>query len=363
LEAQLGASWPTLLVGKHPDRSAGDFAWMAGHVVAFTNVLELALRLDLLGQVAGIAKVRRAIARDPRPDVLAHSRLQLEVAALAERAGATPILEPRTRGVPPADVAFTLNGSRLVIETRAVFTSDEWRAANRRTEYVFEQIRDVELKHGVQCEGHLSRQLDDDERVELLALLEERARLVAAGAISPALQFAGARLLVSKRGDSPGRGLSGPELRGDMWSRITRRIVDKAAQAKQSGANWLRLDAANGLWQFTTWSVQPLARKLDGLLPLAVPALGSLDGIVISSGALQRQGQFQDEELQLGNGLSAARRLISPHRIRETLVIPSTAEHAAAAQSWQAMYVAEPNWLSWALARAGLPPADAIFSR
>src|SRR4051794_27262682 len=59
LESQLGLDWPALLVEKHPDHSAGDFAWMAGHVVAYATVLELALRLDVLSQAAGIAKVRR----------------------------------------------------------------------------------------------------------------------------------------------------------------------------------------------------------------------------------------------------------------------------------------------------------------
>jgi hypothetical protein len=83
LEDELGTDWPRTVVSKSSEGSAGELALVAGHTIAYTNLLELALRLTLLSKVPGFAKARRPIATDPRIDQLAHSRIQLEVAALA----------------------------------------------------------------------------------------------------------------------------------------------------------------------------------------------------------------------------------------------------------------------------------------
>src|SRR4051812_31943286 len=79
LETRLGSDWPSLLAAKLPMGSELELAYMSGHTVAYANALELALRLEMLRQAPGIAKVRRSVAADPRPELLAHARLQLEV--------------------------------------------------------------------------------------------------------------------------------------------------------------------------------------------------------------------------------------------------------------------------------------------
>jgi hypothetical protein len=66
----------------------------SGHVAAFGNLLDLALRFHVLDGVPGIGKVQR----DMRNDLRYHSALQLEVAALGKRAGFTPTLEARPTG-------------------------------------------------------------------------------------------------------------------------------------------------------------------------------------------------------------------------------------------------------------------------
>ena len=48
-------------------------------------------------------------------------------------------------------------------------------------------------------------------------------------------------------------------------------------------------------------------------------------------------------------------------RVRETMIIPVTQLGHDQANIWLAMYDTEPQWLDWALTRAGLPTRDQIF--
>ena len=362
LETELGADWPAAVAKKAPGGMAADLAWAPAHVHAFARLLELALRLRLVADVPGRAKLRKAIVRDPRPDVLFHAELQLEVATLASRAGSSPTLEPGPHDLPHPDVAFDFDSIRFYVEARVVLTSDQWRDESQLTHELFEQIRAIESRYDVHVVGEVPRQLADAERRDLLAIATDRARLVSIGATAPPIHFAGAELQVCPRVADVADGLRGPEMRGDSWARIGPRIVDKARRARESGANWLRLDAREGLWQFTHWARKPLAAKLDDLANIVGPSLDGLDGIVMSSGSLQRQGDFNDEDVMLGDGLTASRRLLTPLRVRETLVIPGSTRGRRAAERWRALYSDEPSWLDWGLARVELPPAEEIFA-
>lgn len=92
----------------------------------------------------------------------------------------------------------------------------------------------------------------------------------------------GATIQIVPQSQELGGGLRGPEMRGDSWARIAPRIHQKVEAAVESGASWLRLDARDGLWQFTEWSTRPLAEKLQ-LLDAAVRGLlGGLSGIIVS---------------------------------------------------------------------------------
>jgi hypothetical protein len=95
LEAELGTGWPEAVRAKNPTGGAPHLAMAAGHAVAYAEILELALRLRLLSNVNGHAKLWRTLRKDPRPEQLLHCGLQLEVAGLALRSGTIPELEPR----------------------------------------------------------------------------------------------------------------------------------------------------------------------------------------------------------------------------------------------------------------------------
>jgi hypothetical protein len=334
----------------------------AGHVTAYANVLELALRVELLKEVSGSGKARRVMVTDPRPSQLAHSRIQLEVASLALKGGSPPELEPNPMGRRPADVAFGSARHRVVVETRAVLTSDVWRDNGQWTDELFERIRAVERTHGVRCEGEIREQLSSADSEELMRAIKARARLIAIGASAPPLRMAGAALNVVAASESAGGRLRGPRTGGDSWARVGPRIAEKAEQALGSGANWLRLDVFDGLWQFTPWAGRTLAEKLEGLATPVRASLGRLEGVILSSGALLAQGEFDEEDVSLPDGLVGLRRLLTPSRVRETLIIPGRGEAGAAGERWRQMYAEEPQWLAWALDRLALPTPDAIFA-
>jgi hypothetical protein len=62
------------------------------------------------------------------------------------------------------------------------------------------------------------------------------------------------------------------------------------------------------------------------------------------------------------DGTFGLRRLITPLRVRETLIIPADRNcSAAVAETWRSLYADEPNWLAWALDRVDLPSPKEIF--
>jgi hypothetical protein len=363
LEDHLGSDWPATVASKSPTRGAPQLAYAIGHVGAYAQVLELALRLELLRKAPGHAKVRRVLRQDPRPAQLVHCEIQLEVAGLAARSGVSPQLEPSRGGDRPADVAFAVGEQLLVIETRAVMQSDDWRDENDWTDRLFERIHRIESSHGVRCEGEISVVLDDRQTEALLRAIETNARLVAMRMQPPRLDIPGCALQVVPQSHGPANGLRGPQLRGDSWARIGPRVREKVEVAIESGANWLRLDAREGLWQFTEWATRPLAEKLSLFGSVVRGQLGRLEGIIVSCGPMLAQGSFEDEDVVLGPGLVAMRRCLPFVRVRETLIIAADAEHVGATPIWSDLYSGEPTWLDWALGSSGLPSTEQILAR
>jgi hypothetical protein len=334
----------------------------AGHAVAYAEILELALRLRLLSNVNGHAKLWRTLRKDPRPERLLHCGLQLEVAGLALRSGTVPELEPPPLQDRPADVALTIEDRRVLIETRELLPSAEWHRQNDWTDRTFEQIRQIEFSHAVRCEGEISAVLDEKETARLLSSIETQARLLAARIQPPPIRIAGVAVNVVPQSQQPADGLKGPQMGGNSWARLEAGIRDKVQVAIESGAAWLRLDDRDGLWQFTGWSTKSLAAKLLMLDGPVRPLLGKLDGIVLSCGALLAQGAFEDEDVQLTPDLVALRRCLPLMRVRETLILVNNADAITATAAWKAYYASEPSWLDWALDQVGLPSTAAILA-
>src|SRR4051812_20728231 len=78
LERQLGRDWPEL-VWKAERRMPPELANASGHAVAFAELLDFALQLELLREAPGMGKVRRTLMTDLRSQARAHTRVQLQL--------------------------------------------------------------------------------------------------------------------------------------------------------------------------------------------------------------------------------------------------------------------------------------------
>ena len=249
-----------------------------------------------------------------------------------------------------------------MIETRAVMQSDAWRDESAWTDRLFERIHRIESSHGVRCEGEISVALDDQQTEALLSAIETSARLVAVGMAPPPLRMPGVALEVVRQSQTASEGLRGPEMRGDSWARIAPRVREKVEAAVESSANWLRLDAREGLWQFTEWATRPLAEKLRVFHAAFRSLLGGLEGMIVSCGPMLAQGSFEDEDVVLEPGLVALRRCLPFVRVRETLIIAADAGRVPATPTWVDFYAGEPSWFDWALEHEGLPSTEQILA-
>jgi hypothetical protein len=102
----------------------------SGHVAAFGNLLDLALRYQVLDGAPGIGQVQREMRNDLRDERRWHSALQLEVAALGVRAGFTAALEAQSVGRgSPSDVIMRRDGRLLQAETFVVLRDERSREA------------------------------------------------------------------------------------------------------------------------------------------------------------------------------------------------------------------------------------------
>ena len=177
---------------------------------------------------------------------------------------------------------------------------------------------------GVAFEGEIAETLDEHRTKELLDTLEAHARLVGLGAHVPDVRLNGARLRIHPQPAAMGRSLTGPAAENDMWPRTLSKLVEKAEQTSGVERVWLRIDAYNGLWQFTPWSLRNLTDKLALIAQRVREGLAEyahLSGLVMSNGAGLAQGLFFDELREGQDGAVGVRRLLTPLRVRETLVI------------------------------------------
>jgi hypothetical protein len=238
------------------------------------------------------------------------------------------------------------------------------------TDGLFAQIRAIGARHGVGFEGEIAETLDEHRTSELLDTLEAHARLVGLGAHVPEVRVNGARLRIHPEAAAMGKRLTGPAAENDLWPRTLGKLVEKAKQTSGADRVWLRIDAYNGLWQFTPWSLRNLTDKLALMAESVREGLAEyahLSGLVMSNGAGLAQGRFCGEVREGEDGAVGVRRLLTPLRVRETLIIPlgSEATEPRTTHSgrtiWRELYGEEPGWLDWALEQLALPPVSAIF--
>lgn len=335
-----------------------------GHVAATGNLLDLALRYHVLQGVPGVGKVRNEMRNDVRDERRWHSALQLEVAALAARAGFTTALEaPAQTSASPSDVVLRRDRQELRVETFAVLRDKRAQEAAAYWHRFSGQTIRISGEFNVGISGDTGPRLPRDEYEELLRLIRGAAAHVAATGQQQPVEYAGARLTVLPPGEDDHR-LTGPIEESQGWPRVEARLIGKAEQAVRAGGGWLRADIRDGTWQFTPWAragLRPKIEELARLTTLALRQVPGIDGAVLTSGAGFAQGAFRGESARTSQGCYGVRRPLPAARVRETMIIPVTPLGRDQATIWLQMYDAEESWLDWALNSAGLPALGQIF--
>jgi hypothetical protein len=336
----------------------------SGHVAAFGNLLDLALRYHVLDGAPGVGQVQRDMRNDLRDERRCHSALQLEVAALGARAGFTAALEARAVGRGgPSDVILRRDGQLLQVETFVILRDERSQEAARHWDWLMAQIRNVGWRSDVGISGDLGERLDRDASAELLQLIEAAAQAAVTTGQEQPVEFQGARLRVLPPGSTTYQ-LNGGVEEGKGWPRIEAKLAQKARQASSAGGGWLRADVLDGMWQFTPWARAGLRAQIDEIARLIQPVLGpvqGIEGVVLSSGALLAQGEFRGESAPAEDGCYGLRRPLPAARVRETMIVPVTPRGRGQARIWRELYNAEEEWLDWALHLAGLPQRDQVF--
>jgi hypothetical protein len=342
--------------------------WSGSHTVAYVELVQLALQLELLCDCVGAAPLRDALKQDPRDQQVPHLRLQLEVGALAARVGYGVRFERPIEGSKKkADVNIDLpGGESLVVEAAVVLPDERTVAIDRFSEQAFARVHEIEFVYDAHCTGEIIRVLDDDELADVLEAVDTSARLLAIGAVAPVVRLHGATLAVARRGTGTHRGLEGPELGGDLWPRVADRLEKKALQTQGAQNVWLRVCALHGLWLLTEWATKDLDEKLATMRHNILSALleyPHVDGVVISSSSGWTQGTVLDEDSEHPDGGYAIRRHLPPMMGRETLVVPLNQDTQTISQAriWPDLYGSEPDWLDYALAKFALPTVAQIF--
>lgn len=361
LEATLGDDWLVRAVASaDPPPLLQHLAWMSGHVQAFAEVLEWALRLRLLRDVHGAGDVRRELLRDATAGRTLHTALQLNVAACAQRLGWRVALELKPdAATAPADVVVRTQSAELVVEARVLTEALATRELRAEIHAVHERLWLIGARHDVWIGGSPERVLSENELRSVEAWAAARADDPAAA--DPWVADGVELRLGLRVGD--GEGLRSPPVTDALWPRMAGVIAAKAESMRAAAADWLRIVPLTGLFAFTGWAQEPLGRKLEEMaVGLATePDSRSPAGVVLSSAASLALGDVDEERVEAGPAV-AVRRAIAPVRARETLIVPLRDDAIAAVGDWEALADAESSWLEWALLQVGLPSLGEVLA-
>lgn len=363
LERVLGDSWQAEF-WKRNGHLPGFLAQSPGHVVALQELVEFGLLADEVKDLRGFAQVRSALRADLTIGQLLHGRLQMEVAALVAAQGYGSSFEVRLGDSAPVDVVFNAGDERLAVETCTVLADEKFRDGQQYSERISDAISRLRLRHDVEVDGSLDERLDDRKTDRWLDELERAALDARASGEEQEVRTGSSLVTIRPQPGGAGAGFTGPPIPSSGWKRTAARLRNKATQAANAGAGWLRVDIRDGLWGLTPRSQSPFAPRVNELAELMVETIGAipLDGVVVSSGSVQTQSSTIGISCRPPTGGFGMRRLIGRFRSRETVIVPLSPRGFAQASIWQGIYEAEPKWTDTALASRGLPPLHEILA-
>lgn len=357
LEQYLGPDWAGLAFANDPSLRHL-LVWSGAHVDAVFFVVELAVRLELLNDVPGIAKIRSQLKTDVKYALAGHAQLQLETATFARQSGTQVRLEVKAcRGRSPADLMVAVGDQSMPAEAKVLFTDDEFHVISNVSDRLASARMAIELRHHASLQVTVDRVPDDVDAV--IDFMEQTAIASLLTAEVVEREQDGVHV-VAFPSDKPDRSrFAGPPIGGDAWERLGAALREKAGKRYADRPAWLRLDVRNGLWQFTPWATLPLADKAAMAVDQVRRELGGykVAGAVLSSGCLRPPGPVDEDTWHASSGTaSALRRCVPAGRVRETIILPVDSRYYDEACWWFALYdLVEPAWLEAALRELDLP--------
>jgi hypothetical protein len=255
-------------------------------------------------------------------------------------------------------VALRRDEQVLRVETFAIIRDQRSQESAAYWDRLMHRILQIEWRYGTPVAGAISQQLDDADSAELIRLVEQAALDTVATGKQHVVSWHGADLQVLPSGSSADYQLQGGVEESVSWPRIASKLRQKAEQAQASGGGWLRADLLDGTWQFTPWAQAGLRAKIDEMAGLVRPLMSqipNISGVIFSNGAGVAQGQFFGESARSGDESHGLRRELPAVRVRETMIVPVSADGRRQARIWVDLYGSEDSWLDWALDRAELP--------
>jgi hypothetical protein len=367
-----------------------DFRWWPlVNYRAITRVLELAVRIALVtADDTGTGLSAEATTIYSKADTtgtkFSHLCLTLETAAFAVLAGwAVSYEEPAASGRRP-DLMLRRDSLSYAVEISLLGQDRAFRAADRYSDKIHHQMCALEARYGVDLSCRAGQILTDTDLADWLEEVTLACQQTATDSAPRTVRRDDNEISIFAAGKRPDNQVfRGPLLTGDMWTRVARRITDKASQTAGCQA-WLRIDDTGPLFQLTDRTRQPLPGLLDDLhanISIALADAPHVRGIILSTGALTSSGTPRTETAwtssgpamlanpgpprhPLATGPAALLRPLPGGRSRATFILPgphpSFVLPAGADLEPGLWYDDEPAWLTRALQFLGHPPLDRL---
>lgn len=357
LEEQLGSDW--LERAWRRDKVPDQILMASFHQVGYLELLELALRVTLLGDVRGIADVRRELRSDVRPDRLFHTQLQLEVGALGYMRGhAIEFERAHGSGYRP-DVVLQKMEHSVLAECFVVELTESHKNAAAAFDRASSTLMAIAHEHDVDISGEVLASNPDELVTGEFEDLDLLLRLCGPANGTMVVDRPWAMLRIERADQGSVRSLVGQASSTDPWWHLRGKLLRKAQRTPDTQSLWLRADVRNGIWQFGDWALAPLEAKcqfLSGWTHRVLANASHLAGVVFSCGLCHNLGGRCDKQVEMADGTIGLTRLVPPVRARELIVVPLHDDALHDRDSWRELYLSERDWLDYALAGVGLPP-------
>ncbi|OLB78231.1 MAG: hypothetical protein AUI14_13900 [Actinobacteria bacterium 13_2_20CM_2_71_6] len=361
LRTLLGDSWLVRQYRKQ-GRLPGELLLAGTHRYALPQALWFILRLDHVAAEPSFAKVKAELRRGADSATWRHTLLQLEVARATEDQGDAVTFEPAIPGSNKnGDLLINGGPDRIwMVETTTIPRAAIDLNWQDYEDQFLAAIRWIEQRHSVACIVVLDDHMAWDETQAWLTAVEAVAAsttgLTGAYGVSSEIGV----VTVHREAVPLGTALfTGAAQYRDGWRRLGRTLSAKAVQVRGPWPAWIRVDCLDGLFQFTDWAKMPPQERIAAIAAAIrdnVQWPGNAEGVVLSTGPAVSLGATDPtaEEATVQTSYGAfVRRLLAPHLVRETLVIPLSDDGDGRVRWWTRAYGREPEWLDHDLERAG----------